>query len=63
MRLATRPTARAPTVAPPTTRPTTFVVVQVRQTLQHVGAIGAYSAARVVTGARRTESLRITLSV
>jgi hypothetical protein len=37
--------------------------VQVRQTLQQVGAIGAYSAARAVTGAMRTESRRITESV
>ena len=38
-----------------------FVVVHVRQTLQQAGAMGAYSAALVVTGAIRTESLRITL--
>jgi hypothetical protein len=31
-----------------------FVVVQVRQTLQHAGAIGATSAARFVSDNRRT---------
>jgi hypothetical protein len=40
-----------------------FVVVQVRHTLQQAGAIGAYSAARFVIGAARTESRRIMLSV
>jgi hypothetical protein len=63
MRFANRATPSAATVAPPRTSPTTFVVVHVRHTLQQVGAIGAYSAARVVTGAIRTESLRITLPV
>jgi hypothetical protein len=33
-----------------------FVVVQVRQTLQHAGAMGAYSAARLVIGAVLTLS-------
>jgi hypothetical protein len=58
--LARRLTASPAKVAPPTIRPTTFVVVQVRHTLQQAGAIGAYSAARFVIGAMRTESLRIT---
>jgi hypothetical protein len=53
-------TAAPDAAAAPSTRPTTFVVVQVRQTLQQAGAMGAYSAALVVTGAMRTESLRIT---
>ncbi len=47
-------------VAPPNTRATTFVVVHVRQALQHAGAIGAYSAARFVTGAIRIASRFIT---
>ena len=40
-----------------------FVVVQVRQTLQHAGAIGAYSAARFVIGAAFTVRFRSTLPV
>lgn len=44
-------------VKPPRASPTMFVVVQVRQTLQQAGAIGAYSAARFVIGATRTVSL------
>ena len=43
-------------VAPPIASPTRFVVVQVRQTLQHAGTAGPYSAARLVIGAMRTES-------
>jgi hypothetical protein len=46
---------------PAVASPITFVVVQVRQTLQQAGAIGAYSAARFVIGAARTDSLRSTL--
>jgi hypothetical protein len=42
---------------------TMFVVVQVRQTLQQTGAMGAYSAARLVMGAAFTLSFVSTLSV
>jgi len=42
--------AKTPAVA----TPTMFVVVQVRQTLQQAGAIGAYSAALLVIGAALT---------
>jgi hypothetical protein len=41
---------------PAVARPTMFVVLQVRQTLQQAGAMGAYSAARLVTGAALTRS-------
>jgi hypothetical protein len=42
------------------TSPAMFVVVQVRQTLQHAGAMGAYSAARLVMGAALKLSWRST---
>ena len=45
-------------VTAPRPRATTFVVVQVRQALQQVGAIGAYSAALFVIGAALTDSFR-----
>jgi hypothetical protein len=41
-------------------RLTRFVVVQVRQALQHAGASGAYSAARLVMGAALTLNWRST---
>lgn len=54
-RLAKRESANAAIVPPPKIRPTTFVVVQVRQALQQTGTAGPYSAARVVIGAIFTE--------
>jgi hypothetical protein len=62
IRFVKRPTATPAKAAPPTISARTFVVVHVRHALQHAGAIGAYSAARFVIGASRTESLRITAS-
>jgi len=50
-----RAAATPATVTPPTARPTRFVVVHVRQTLQQAGTAGPYSAARLVTGASRTD--------
>jgi REP element-mobilizing transposase RayT len=51
------------TVRPPSASPTRFVVVHVRQTLQHAGTAGPYSAARFAIGARRTDTRSSTLSL
>ena len=50
-------------IAPAEKRPTRFVVVHVRQALQHAGASGAYSAARLVSGVALTVSCLSTSSV
>ena len=56
--------AAVPSAAPaPNTSPMTFVVVQVRHTLQQAGATGAKSAARLVIGATFTDNCLSTFSL